>query len=319
MHKDVVGFGALNVDLIYELQDFGYLSEIREGIRKGEEYCINQKEFSLLLRLLNRSGIFRAKSGGGQAANTITALARIGFATGLVGAIGCDALGEFLINELKGVDINGITKKGKTGICIVVLDEKKERTMFVLPNANDHIKIDEIDYGYIASTKFLHLTSFVGQEPLLIQRKIATEIPDSVRISFDPGVIYSKRGISDLSEIIQRAFIIFLTETEARYLSGLNDCQSALEELLKNGPKIIVCKMGGKGSLVVTKSERYKISAFAVDDSVDSTGAGDVFAAGFLGGLIRGWSIEECGELGAKMASLSLAGYGRSSYPCLES
>jgi len=314
--KDVVGFGALNVDLIYELQDFEQLCEIKADFKRGEEYSLGLKEFNLLLKFLNKYGKFRAKSGGGQASNTISALAKMGFDTGLIGAAGSDDFGEFLIHELKGIDISGIVRKGKTGICVVVLDEKKERTMFVLPNVNDRINIDEINYSLIANTKFLHLTSFIGEKPLLIQKKIATGIPPSVKISFDPGVIYSKRGFSDLLEIIQRTFILFLTKMESKFLLG-SEHNTALKELLKNGPEVVVCKMGKEGSIVVTKSGRYKIPAFIVD-TVDSTGAGDVFAAGFLAGLIKGWPIRRCGEFGAKVASLSLAGYGRASYPSLK-
>lgn len=316
MRKDAVGFGALNVDLIYELQDFERLKELKEDIRRGGEYPISFEELDLLLRFLKKHGKFKAKSGGGQAANTIFALVKMGFSTGLVGAVGNDDFGEFIIHELQGVDTSGIIRKGETGICIVILDEKKERTMFVLPNANDHISIDEINLSFIADTKFLHLTSFVGEKPLSIQKKIVTEIPHSVKISFDPGAIYSKRGFSDLSEIIQRTFVLFISETELKYLFS-SDYNTALKKLLKSGPEIIVCKMGKQGSIVMSKSIRYEIPAFEVD-TVDTTGAGDVFAAGFLGGLIKGLHIIECGKIGAKMASLSLLGYGRSSYPCMK-
>lgn len=298
MKKDVIGFGALNVDLIYELQDFYQLHQIRTDIRKGEEYSISSKEYNLLVRLLKKYGKFIVKSSGGQAANSISALTKIGFNTGLVGTVGSDNLGKFLIQELKGTDISGIVTKGETGICIVILDESKDRTMFVLPNANDHIDINEINHSFIANTKFLHLTSFVGERPLLIQKKIMTEIPKSVKVSFDPGIIYSKRGISDLLEIVQRTFVIFLSKIELEYLFD-SDVHTASKKLLQIGPKIIVCKMGEQGSIVITKSGRFEIPAVAVD-ILDSTGAGDVLAAGFLGGLIKGWPIMKCGKLGGK-------------------
>jgi sugar/nucleoside kinase (ribokinase family) len=312
MKNDVIGFGALNVDFIYEIAPFEKLYEMRSDTERGEEYPITLAEFNSLSEFLNQYGKLKAKSGGGQAANTISALSKIGLKTGLIGTVGMDDLGDFLITELKGINVTGIIRKGATGICVVILDEKRERTMFVLPNANDLIDYKDIDHSFLSSTEFLHLTSFVSDKPLSIQKEIVRKIPEFVKISFDPGVIYSKRGLAQLSEIIQRTFVLFLTTPELKYLAGSNN-QDVIQGLLTKGPKIIVYKMGNRGSIVFTKSERYEIPAHKTD-VLDSTGAGDVFAAGFLGGLVRGLSIMECGNFATKMAALSIKGYGRASY-----
>lgn len=312
MKSDVIGFGALNVDLIYEMAPFEKLYEIRGDIERGEEYPVTLSEFKCLSEILAQYGTLKAKSGGGQAANTISALSKIGLRTGLIGTVGIDDFGDFLIRELKGTNISGIVRKGETGICIVILDENRERTMFVLPNANDLIDYKDIDPSFASNTEFLYLTSFVSDKPLSIQKEIVWKIPESVKIGFDPGVIYSKRGVSQLSEIIQRTFVLFITTAELKYIAG-SDSRDAIQELLMDGPRIVVHKMGNKGSIVFTKSETYKIPAYETEP-IDTTGAGDVFAAGFLCGLVKGLSIMECGNFAAKMAALSIRGYGRTSY-----
>jgi len=316
-HKDVIGFGALNTDLIYEIESVESLRPVFPSIESGGEYFVDSEEkFSALRNLLQKVGKLKVQSGGGQSANTVTALAKMGFKTGFVGKVGCDVYGDFLLGELDWVDANGIVREGISGICFIVVDKSKERTNFVVPNCNDTLNETEIDLNYVANSTFLHLSSFVGATPLEAQKKIVESIPPKVKISFDPGELYARRGFHQLLPIINRSYIIFLTEREIFYLLESESYQGA-KKLLDCGANIVVCKKGKEGSIIFTKDEIVEMPAKKVQ-AVDATGAGDVYAAGFLAGLLVGATVVECASFATKVASHSVTGFGREKYPDVE-
>jgi len=150
---DVIGLGALNLDLIYET-DCSFL-----GIEYGRERQGRDGEEESLLHILKKKGKLKAKSGGGSAANTIYALARMGFSCGYVGKVGKDKRGNSLLKGLKkaGVDTKEIKRDEQSGLCLILLDEVGERTIFVFPNANDELSYSEIDINYLNKAKFLHM------------------------------------------------------------------------------------------------------------------------------------------------------------------
>ena len=316
-HKDVIGWGALNTDLIYKIESIESLRSVFSDVESGGEYFVDAEEkFSSLQAILKKVGKLKAQSGGGQSANTVVALARMGFKTGFIGKVGCDAYGDFLLNELNEVDTSGIVREGTSGICLIVVDDSKERTNFVIPNCNDTLNETEINLNYVSNSEFLHLSSFVGAKPLEAQKKILASIPSNVKVSFDPGELYCRKGLKELLPILKRSYIIFLTEREIRYLLEL-DYHQGSKELLDCGSSIVVCKKGRKGSTVFTKKETIEMPAQEVQ-AVDATGAGDVYAAGFLAGLLMGAATEECVSFATKVASHSVTGFGREKYPDVE-
>ena len=317
-HKDVIGWGALNTDLIYEIESVEILRSVFPDVESGGEYFVDAEEkFSFLQALVKKIGTLKVQSGGGQSANTVTALAKMGFETGFIGKVGCDDYGDFLLHELSEVDTSRIVREGKSGICLIVVDKCKERTNFVFPNCNDTLNESEIDLNYIANAEFLHLSSFVGAKPLEAQKKIVETISTNIKVSFDPGELYCRRGLKELLPIVERSYIIFLTEKEILYLLRLDSYQWGSKELLDCGPSIVVCKRGREGSIIFTQKETIEMPAQEVQ-AVDATGAGDVYAAGFLAGLLTGVTMEECASFATKVASHSVTGFGREKYPDVE-
>lgn len=323
---DVVGVGALNLDLIYEVNSVRCLLSNGVNFHKllkgekcpaakiiGREREASPEEFSSLLRKVEKNGQLRKKSGGGSAANTVYALSKMGFSCGFIGKVGKDEEGEILLKELKevGVDISRIKKEGRSGICLVLLDKKGERSIFIFPNTNDTLKYNEIDMDYINRAKFLHMTSFLGERSFATQKKIAEEV--KVSLSFDPGEPHATRGLKKLRTILKRSFILFPTEKEVEILTG-KDYKKGTEELLKYGAKIVVCTRGEEGSYIISREGKWEISA-EKEKAIDTTGAGDVYAAGFLAGLLKGISLPLCAEEATRIASQSIKGYGRERYP----
>lgn len=304
---DVVGVGALNVDLIYEI-DLASL-----GIEAGRERKGSYEESKDLLRILNNRGKLRSRSGGGSAANTIYALAKMGFSTGYIGKVGRDEEGNFLLRELRrvGVDVSKIQQNEKSGLCIALSDKKGERTILVFPYANDELSYPEVDLDYLNKAKFVHITSFLGDKPFEAQKRIAKKT--RARISFNPGEPHMRRGIKELAPILEHTFILFSSQREIEMLTK-KDYKKGTRALLEYGIKIAVCTLGRKGSYILSREEELEAPAEKVE-IMDATGAGDVYAAGFLASLLKGFSLPKCASLGTKIACESIMGYGRERYP----
>lgn len=315
--KDVIGFGALNLDMVFRVRD------LRDFLRKlnrktqvltvGAEIPGTGVDMDYVLTVLERDGSLRARNGGGQAANTIFALSSMGFDTGYVGKVGNDPEGDLLVESLGSADTSHILRDGRSGIFIGIVDEVGKKSSLVYPNANDEIVYDEIDLAYMKNTKFLHITSFVGGNSLETQKRVVNELSSSTRISFDPNQIQAVRGFRELLPIIQNAYIVFLTEREMEIILN-KDFLEGSHELLRYGPRIVVCKRGAEGSYILSRETEHFCPSERIDFA-DRIGAGDVYASGFLAGLLRGFSLEHCALLATEMASLSITGYGREKYP----
>jgi ribokinase len=285
---DVIGFGALNVDKLFRVNRIAGTDE-ESFILGCEEFC------------------------GGSAANTIVGLARLGCKVGFIGKVANDREGKMLIEDFQreGVDTNGIirAKSGRSGVVMGFVDEKGERTLYVDTGVNDTIEFEEINMEYAFQTRFLHLTSFVGEKPFQTQKKLVETLPSAIKLSLDPGDLYARKGLTALEPIIKRTFVLMPNQHELKLLTGVADYKKGVKILLEKGVKIVAVKLGGKGSYVSDGQESHCIDAFKVQ-IVDTTGAGDAFCAGFLYGLLKGKSLYECGRLGNFVASKCIMAMG---------
>jgi len=304
-----VGIGALNLDLFYEVEDLEAL-----GLRRGREA---ERDFQKMLELLRLNGRKVGESAGGSAANTVFALSRLGFEVGFCGKVGEDEEGEKVLKGMEGVDLSRVKREGKTGLCLVIIDKERDRALIVQPNTNDTLSFSDLDLSYISRFKLLHLSSFVGDTPLKAQLSLIKELPSRVQISLDPGELYAKRGIEALLGILKRSWIVFLTEEELELLTG-KKLEEGAKELFKVGVQWVICKRGRKGAIAFGMKGNYVLEAEPLKEVVDNTGAGDVFNAGFLAGVLLGKTVEDCLKLGHRLALKSLKGFGRSSYPSKE-
>jgi len=305
---DLVGCGALNLDLFYRVEDLGFLR--RWGlVHGGEVLGGGMEEF---LKELGKEGKFLGRSGGGSAANTAFALAKMGFRTGFLGRLGDDPEGDFVLRSLEGVDTSLVGREGRTGVCVVVLTPDGERSTVLFPGANDLFRAGKEELRYASRSKWVHLTSFVGEDAFRAQAELVGALPDEVRISFDPGHLYALKGMEALTPLLERTEVLFATEGEVEILTGMNFREGA-RVLRRSGPRIVVVKLGPRGAWTLAEEE-WEVPAPKAEVR-DPTGAGDVLAAGFLAGLLRGWSPKECLEFGVGLASRSVEGYGREAYP----
>jgi ribokinase len=278
---DVVGFGALNVDLLFKVNSLARAEE-ESFIEDYTESC------------------------GGSAANTTVGLIRLGCKAGFIGKVASDREGKLQLDCFsdEGVDTNGIIKaeQGKSGSVLGFVDKKGARALYINSGVNDTIKFKEIKPDYASQAKFLHLTSFVGEKSLQTQKKLLTTLPSDVKVSFDPGAVYAQKGYSAIESIIKKTYVLMPNSFELEQLTGESDYCKGADFMIGRGVKIVAVKLGSAGCYVTDGRERIRIEPFKVK-VVDTTGAGDAFCAGFLYGLIKNKSLSECGRLANFVAS----------------
>ena len=277
---DAVGFGGLNVDKLFKVNKIAKAEE-ESFIIDCEEAC------------------------GGSAANTIVGLARLGCKVGFIGKVADDREGKMLVKDfcIEGVDTKGIihSKHDRSGTVMGFVDEKGDRALYVDPGVNDTIEFDEINMEYAFQTRFLHLTSLVEEKSYQTQKRLIQALPQTVKLSLDPGELYARKG-SILEPIIEKTFVLMPNLNELELLTKTADYRKGADVLLKKGVEIVAVKLGSKGCYVTDGKENHSVEPFKVR-VVDTTGAGDAFCAGFLYGLISNKSLYECGKFGNFVAS----------------
>jgi ribokinase len=303
MKMDVVGFGALNLDKLFHVNRVAHEDE--------ESYITGKSE-----------------SCGGSAANTIVGLARLGIETGFIGKVATDREGSLLYNNLQNENINTggvlVTDNGRSGTVNGFVDSNGQRALYVDPGVNDDINIDEVELDYINSAKVLHITSFVGksdEKSIETQKLVLNEISTKVSVSFDPGRLYTERGLDFLENFLIRTDILLINQSELKLLTTgniedsrispeKNETQEIAEKVqLEYGIDMVVVKMGNNGSYVTHNGKSHMANAFDVP-CVDTTGAGDAFNAGFLHGYINGENIKKMALKGNYIASCCITEHG---------
>lgn len=287
--KKVIGFGALNVDNFFKVENL-FLSE-------NPTYPIDVQV-------------------GGSAANTITALAKLGIDTGFIGIVAADAYGKLLISEFRrrNVETSHIVIRKSHDLMVgsgsldAYVDKKGRRLLFVKPQVNSSLDLNEVDIKYLNTAEFLHLSSFVDDAQLEIQKKILQKLKKTLKVSFSPGSLYCNKGLKQILPLIKRSCVVFLDKREAYQLTGKN-YRKAAQEIVKLGPEIVVITKGKEGSFVTDGKETFEQRARKVN-VLDTTGAGDAFAAGFLFGLINGYDFKKNAQIGNALASFSIQKIG---------
>ena len=312
---DIIGIGALNLDLMYEVDSLAALRKGGWPLHAGRETSLTSEDFQRLVQELRVRGTLRFRSGGGSAANTCFALTRMGFKTGFMGRVGTDEEGALILSDMAGVDIAQVQAGGASGICLVVLDQRRDRALVVQPNANDDLCLEDLALHYCSESRYLHVSAFVGDVPFDVQRQLMALLPAEVRISLDPGELYAQRGMDAMLPFIERSSIIFATAHEISLLTGMDDYKAGCKEIASLGPDAVVCKRGEHGAYLYSGEGEIAFHPPGEREVIDNTGAGDVFNAGFLAGLLLGRSLHDCLSFAHQVAAKSLGGYGRGLYP----
>ncbi len=313
MPIDVIGLGALNLDIVYRLKWPRLNKKLAGFIQPGSELALNDAEFEHISGIIKQIGSLVGKSGGGQAANTVVALSRMGIGCGYVGKLGADEAGKYIRAGLNGVDKRGLITDGHSGHCLSILNDTGERCTLINPGCNDELTLADVKLDYLEQARLLYFSSFVSDKQLQVQTEIAGKLCPSISLALDPGELYARRGLLALEELLSRCRLLFITDQELELLTG-RKYKAGARQIQSLGVETVICKRGEKGAYVLSPKEEFKLPVEKIS-AVDKTGAGDVFAAGFIAGLFNGLDIEKCTLLGHKTAIKSMLAVGRKSYP----
>ena len=221
-----------------------------------------------------------------------------------------------------------VKPQAKTGSVVCLSDSLGKRSLYVLPGANNLLTMDDLDLSDINRAKMLHISSFADDRQFKISLELTDRLDLSVKVSFAPGALYAAKGLKALSPILARTYVLFINQNEMQQLTG-KDFKAGAETCLKHGCEIVVVTLG-KGTswktVMATSYIRDAESEYIVEpgnkkiiSALDTTGAGDAFATGFLYGLLKGLDLKECGLLGDIAAQFSTTKMGaREGLPTLD-
>ncbi|MDO8511525.1 MAG: adenosine kinase [Nanoarchaeota archaeon] len=300
---DVIGLGNTIMDLLVEIEEHKLLEM---NLKKGEFHLVDEKKSKELLEKLNDSRCSIKTVPGGSSANTIRGIALLGGKVILYGRVGRDKHGETYVQEMKeqGVDPRIYHDSSATGNAITFITPDAERTFSVHLGAAITLQKEDLLEEDIKRGKVLHIEGYQIEGPTreTVLHALALAKKNNTLVSIDladPGVIRrNKAFLQDL--VLNFADIVFVNEAEAKEFTGHEDEQAAKEIGKQN--KIVVVKLGKRGSLICEKGIITKIDPFPAK-VIDTTGAGDCYAAGFLYALCQGWPLEKAGRLGSLFAA----------------
>ncbi|MCE5314551.1 MAG: carbohydrate kinase family protein [Armatimonadota bacterium] len=254
--------------------------------------------------------------GGGCANNTGIGLAKIGIKTAVIGKVGNDGFGDFMVNSLakSGVDASGVVRDNEvaTSATMVMVGADGERTFVHYIGANATLLESDINWDIVKSSKILHIAGsflmpgFDGQPTANVLKK-AKEL--GVTTSLDTA--WDSRGnwMKLLEPCLEYVDYAVPSIEEARMVTGKHDASDVAKVLMDNGVKVVALKMGGEGCYIKSAGVELRIPIYRVN-AVDANGAGDAFAAGFLAGLANGWDLERTGKFGNATGAFCVTALG---------
>jgi len=241
---------------------------------------------------------------GGCASNAAVDLEKIGIKTAVIGRVGADGFGSFVINEMKncGVNVDGVilSETSKTSASVVTIRSSGERSFLHHMGANADFTIDDINFSIVSDSKVLFIAG-----ALLLPRfdgipaakvlKIARQ--EKIITVMDTAWDSTGKWMQQIKPCLPYIDYFLPSFEEAKMISGKCNPEEITEVFLDAGVKVAVIKLGSKGCFIKNKAgEHYFIEAFEGIKVIDTTGAGDSFAAGFITGIIRGWDLSLCGK-----------------------
>lgn len=276
---EVATLGTCNIDFVMKVPRFS---------EADDEVDVDELKISL----------------GGAASNFAVGLSRLGVDVGIMARIGNDAYGEFasLKLEEEGVRTNRLLRISEpTGIAFIAVDCGGERSIYTTMGANAQFQLEKEDVDYIKGAKLLHLTG-------MYKEVVEEAVKHASLVSLNPGTALSSYGINELEGTIRKSHILFLNKKEVTLLTG-KSLQEGAQELVDMGVPLVVVTCGSRGACLYTPKE-ILYSSTPKMEILDTTGAGDAFAAGFISAYIKNDALDKCLETANQVAGACVGGLG---------
>ena len=294
--KRIVGVGNALVDILaYEDEDFVK----KTGAAKGGMTYVEKEFIEQTLAMSSQQPITVP---GGSACNTIVGVGRLGGVARFIGKCGNGELGTFFENDLKRQNVEPalLRSNSPTGRVLSIVTPDAQRSMFTCLGAAAEMLPEDISENLFENAAVVHIEGYLLFNPQLILKVLKTAKASGALVSLDlPSYNVVKESHELLRHIVETSVdILMANEDEAQAYTGQADEARALNDLAEK-VDIAILKIGERGSLIAHNNEIVPIRPQGSGHAIDSTGAGDLWAAGFLYGRVNGYPLEKCGALGS--------------------
>ncbi|MBM6964157.1 adenosine kinase [Phocaeicola plebeius] len=297
----IIGMGNALVDVLVRIDDDSLLEKLH--LPKGSMQLIQEDTLSEIRKYT--SGMKIHRSTGGSAGNTVCALAALGANPGFIGKVGQDETGAFFGDTLRQRGVNALlaTCDLPSGIASTFISTDGERTFGTYLGAAATLRAEDLSRKMFAGYNYLYIEGYLLQDHDLMLRAVQLAKEEGLQVCLDMAsynVVEAERDFFD-QLIVKYVDIVFANESEALAYTGKAP-HEALEEIASKC-SIAVVKTGKEGSLVKKGTEVIQLLSCPVDNVLDTTGAGDFYAAGFMYGLTCGYSLEKCVQISTILAT----------------
>lgn len=294
--KKVLGMGNALTDILLQIENDSVLEKL--NLPKGSMQLVDEGKSKEITDLL--SNITPKMATGGSASNTINGITRLGAKAGFVGKVGTDFVGDFFKSDMIN---NGVTphlqlSATPSGQCTVLVSADGERTLCTFLGAACELGADDLNEKMFEGYDIFHIEGYLVQNHDLIRTAVKLAKQAGLQVSIDlASYNVVEANLDFLNEIIREYVdVVFANEEEAKAFTGKQP-EDALIHISEHCD-IAVVKIGKEGSYVKSGEEKVQVKP-RLANCIDTTGAGDLYAAGFLYGLACGYSLEVCGKIGS--------------------
>ena len=296
--KRVIGIGNALTDMLVNLKTDSVLGRFK--LAKGSMSLVDTRLQTEISKSV--AGLPYSLSLGGSAGNTIRAMAQLGCSVGFIGKVGPDTTGDFFVQALDNLGIEPIIFRGRerSGKCVSLISADGERTMVTHLGAALELSAGEIEPSIFEGYDCLYVEGYLVQNHDLILKAARTAKKCGLKVAID---LASFNIVAENLEFLrglvsEHVDIVFANEDEAKTFTCEAEPLNALQAISQMC-ELAVVKIGTKGALIKQGEEVVHVGIMAAAKRVDTTGAGDFYAAGFLAGLCDGLSLRQCGTIGA--------------------
>jgi len=308
---DVVALGNAIVDVIAQADD-AFLTH--EGLVKGSMGLIDEARAHTLYGKM-AEGI---EASGGSAGNTVAGVASLGGSAAYIGKVADDQLGEVFAHDMRASGVHyaipPLVGGAASGLCLINVTPDGERTMSTFLGASIALTAQDVDPALIRAARLVYLEGYLfdpdgGRAAFAKAAEIARDVGVRVTMTLSDAFVVDRHRAGLLAFMEEAVDVVFANEVEVKSLFETDDFDAAAAALASK-VNIAAVTRGAAGSVVLSGAERLAVAAEPAARVLDTTGAGDQYAAGFLFGLARGKPFKVCAELGHLAAAEVIGHYG---------
>ena len=297
----IIGMGNALVDVLVSLTDDKMLEELR--LPKGSMQLINEDRYLYIKSVFDQ--LETKRSTGGSSGNMVKALAMLGEKPGFIGKIGPDEMGDFYRSEGErvGIEMKLLMSEVRSGVASTFISKDGERTFATHLGAAYRMEASDLTPEMFKGYTYLYVEGYLVQNHDLIMRAMQLAKDAGLQVCLDLASYNIVAEDLDFFKLLVNRYvdIVFANEEEAKAFAESNIGQAL--DIISSLCSIAVIKLGSKGSVIKKGTEVVRLNTKKMDCVMDTTGAGDFYAAGFMFGLMNGYSLEKCGQIGTILAT----------------